>query len=90
MAYQRRGQHDQSLICDTVEDLKKLPRCNMGSTCYVIETAESYMANSMGQWVRQTRSTNGSGSSSDDVVTPENVVDVVEDLHDSNSWGELT
>lgn len=88
MAYQRRGQHDQSLICDTVEDLKKLPRCNMGSSCYVIETAESYMANSEGIWVRQTVSTNNGGSG-DSTVIPDWLIETVEALDNSNTWVDL-
>lgn len=58
MAYQRQGQHDHSFIADTVEDLAKLPRVNMGSTCWVIATAEKYMINSLGEWILQTKSTN--------------------------------
>ena len=68
MAYQRYGQHDHSFIADTVEDLAKLPRVNMGSTCWVIATAKKYMINSLGEWILQTKSTN-SGSNSGDVDT---------------------
>ena len=62
MAYQRYGQHDQTYICDEVEDLANLPRANMGSTCYVIATGEKYMINSKGEWILQSVS----GASEDD------------------------
>ena len=39
-------------VCDTVDDLAYLPRCNMGSTAVVIATAEVYMKNSQGEWVK--------------------------------------
>ena len=60
MAYGRYGQHDQSYIADSIADLADLPKSNMGSTCWVIATAEKYMVNSQGEWIRQTLSTNGS------------------------------
>lgn len=53
MAFQRYGQHDQSYICDDIADLTSLPKANMGSTCYVIATAEKYMINSKGEWIFQ-------------------------------------
>lgn len=66
MAFQKYGQHDQSFIADAVADLENLPRCNMGSTCYVIETAEKYMINSQGKWILQMsyRNTNAGGGTS--------------------------
>ena len=64
MAFQRAGQHDQSMIADTKADLAEMKHYNMGSTCWVIETAEKYMANSKGEWVLQTLSTNGHAPSS--------------------------
>lgn len=51
--FQKYGQHDQSFIADSVADLVDLPKANMGSTCYVIATAEKYMINSKGKWVLQ-------------------------------------
>ncbi len=54
MAYQRFNQGDQNWIVDKIEDLKTLPPCSMGSTCYVIETASKYMVNSKGEWICQT------------------------------------
>ena len=54
MAHSRYGQHDQSYICDTIEDLATLPTgLNIGSTCYVISEATKYIINSKGEWVRQ-------------------------------------
>ena len=52
----RYGQHDATYIADTVEDLKDIPTSSMGSTCYIIETSETYMVNSAGDWVLQTES----------------------------------
>ena len=50
MGYQRStAMSDASFICDTVEDLANLPRCSMGSTCYVIDQATYYMVNSNGE-----------------------------------------
>ena len=62
MAFQKRGQQDKAYVADYVADLKNVPAGNMGSTCWVIETAEKYMANSKGEWVLQTLSTNGNGT----------------------------
>ena len=39
-------------VCDTVDDLAKLPRCSMGSTVIVIATAEVYMKNGQNEWVK--------------------------------------
>lgn len=78
MAYQKYGQHDQSYICDTLEDLKTLPMLNMGSTCYVISNASKYMINSKGEWVVQSSSKPASsGNSSVDLTgyATENYVD---------------
>lgn len=57
MSVQKYGQHDYAYIADDLEDLAALPSLNMGSTCYVISTAEKYMVNSQGQWILQTAST---------------------------------
>lgn len=54
MTYQRFNRGDSSWIVDTIADLKTLPPCDMGSTCYVIENASKYMRNSKGEWVCQT------------------------------------
>lgn len=68
---------DARFICDTVEDLANLPRCSMGSTCYVIDQATYYMVNSKGEWINQKKTTSsgdsGSGSGSSDI----------------SDWGEL-
>ena len=42
----------KDFICDTPEDLKDLPHCNMGCTAFIISTAEVYMINSNGEWVK--------------------------------------
>ena len=61
MAFQRYGQHDHAFIADEIADLANLPRVSMGSTCYIIATAEKYMVNSKGQWILQVASTQGGG-----------------------------
>ena len=61
MAFQRKGLQDKAWIADYKSDLAKLPIGSMGSTCWVIETAEKYMINSKGEWILQTTSTNGIG-----------------------------
>ena len=58
MAYQRFNQNDMSFIADTKEDLKTLPKCSMGSTCYIIDEARKYMMNSKGEWIPQEPGTN--------------------------------
>ena len=42
MAFQKMGLQDKIYIADSLEDLIKLPNSSMGSTCWVIETAEKY------------------------------------------------
>ena len=42
----------KELVCDTVEDLKTLPSCQMGSSVLVIEDATVYMKNGEGEWVK--------------------------------------
>lgn len=73
MAFQKMGIQDKSYIADSLEDLNKLPSSNMGSTCWVIETAEKYMVNSQGKWILQTLSTNGK---SDHPINPDGSIDL--------------
>ena len=87
MAIQRRGQHDQQLIADSIQDLASMPVVSMGSTVYVIETAEKYMANSAGQWVRQTMSTNNGGV--DAVIDMAALAANVDTLNEVSSWNNL-
>jgi hypothetical protein len=42
----------KEFACDTVEDLKSLPECSMGSTAIIIATAEVYMMGSEKEWVK--------------------------------------
>ena len=42
----------KEFVCDTPEDLKTLPACQMGSSCIVISTGEVYMLNSEKEWVK--------------------------------------
>ena len=98
MAYQKKGQQDKSYIADTLEDLKKIPMCSMGSTCYVIETAEKYMINSKGEWILQVYSTskNPGGSFIDGPadggnIDEDNTTDDNDggNLDDDDQWGEI-
>ena len=78
MGYQRHNSmSDARFVCDTIEDLANLPRCSMGSTCYVIDQAAYYMVNSKGEWISQKKDASngdfGSGSGSSDI----------------SDWGEL-
>jgi len=41
----------KEFACDTVDDLKDLPKCTMGSIAVVIEDASVYMINGNGEWV---------------------------------------
>lgn len=38
--------------CDSPDDIKELPSCEMGSTCIIISTGELYMMNSNNEWVK--------------------------------------
>lgn len=90
MAVQRKGQHDMNLVADSIQDLLTMPVASMGSTVYVIETAEKYMANSKGQWVRQTMSTNNNGV--DAIIDPakfEALAANVDVLNEVSSWSNL-
>lgn len=42
----------RSFVCDTPDDIKNLPNCDMGCTCLVISTSEVYMINSKREWVK--------------------------------------
>lgn len=42
----------KEFVCDSVDDLSILPPCQMGSVAIIIATAEVYMKNSKGEWVR--------------------------------------
>ena len=37
-------------LVDTEEEISTIPRCQMGSTVYVISTGESWMIDSTGKW----------------------------------------
>lgn len=39
-------------VADTPEDIKDIPPCAMGSTLFVISTAELYVMNSENTWVK--------------------------------------
>lgn len=71
MAYQRFNQNDMSFIADTKEDLKTLPPCGMGSTCYIIAEASKYMVNSKGEWICQTSISNSNKPNQPDEPTVE-------------------
>lgn len=51
MAFQKSGKGDIRYIADKIEDLKDLPKSDMGSTCFVIENHSNYMINSLGEWI---------------------------------------
>ena len=42
----------KEFVCDTVEDLQTLPKCEMGSLAIVISEASVYLRNSAGKWVK--------------------------------------
>lgn len=42
----------KEFACDTELDILQLPRSEMGSTAFVLETGNVYMANSFGEWVK--------------------------------------
>lgn len=52
-------------ICDSPEDLKLIPETDMGSSCYVINTATEYRLTSTGEWVKQIPIGSSGGSDGD-------------------------
>ena len=42
----------KEFVCDTIEDLQTLPKCEMGSLAIVISEASVYLRNSAGKWVK--------------------------------------
>lgn len=42
----------KEFVCDTVEDLQTLPKCEMGSLAIVISEVSVYLRNSAGKWVK--------------------------------------
>lgn len=42
----------KEFVCDTNEDLKNLPDCDMGSSAIVIEPSSVYLKNSQGEWIK--------------------------------------
>lgn len=42
----------KEFVCDTVDDLKILPPCSMGSVAIVISTGQLYMLNGKNEWVK--------------------------------------
>ena len=97
MAYQKKGQQDKSYIADTLADLKNIPNCSMGSTCWVIETAEKYMINSKGEWIIQTYSTSkepnynggGDGGNIDCDDSGSSTPGDGGNIDESDQWGEI-
>lgn len=46
-------QGNKEYVCDTEEDLKKLPQtCNLGDLAFIIKTGDVFMINSEGEWVK--------------------------------------
>jgi hypothetical protein len=42
----------KEFVCDTVDDLIGLPRCEMGSIAIVLSESAVYMKNGAGKWVK--------------------------------------
>lgn len=40
----------KEFICDTDEDIKKLPKCCAGSSAMVVESGKIFMVNASGEW----------------------------------------
>lgn len=53
MAYERKGHSDYMYIVDSIEDLKELTQLSMGSSAKVIDTGDTYIINSKGEWKLQ-------------------------------------
>jgi hypothetical protein len=42
----------KEFVCDTIEDLKNLPRCEMGSSAIILSESSVYVKNGAGKWVK--------------------------------------
>lgn len=42
----------KEFVCDTVNDLTTLPKCEMGSIAIVLSESTVYMKNGTGKWVK--------------------------------------
>lgn len=77
MTYQKSGISDKHYVVDTITDLEKIPKCSMGSTAYVIDTATTYMVNSKGKWFNQ------------DIEKPPIVIDEIIESEESGGYNEI-
>lgn len=80
--YRRYDQHAMikalEFIADEVADLQELPEeAAMGSTCYIIANASTYMKNSKGEWVLQNPGSAGNGGSADADLSKYATIDFV-------------
>lgn len=68
MSFQKYEQYGKirsvEYMADEVADLQELPNSAMGSTCYVIANATTYMCNSKQEWIAQNKPVDNSGSGS--------------------------
>ena len=58
-------------ICETEDDVKQIPYCEMGSQAYVIETGQNWIVNSKGTWYQKQNV--GGGSSTPPIITTQPV-----------------
>lgn len=86
MSFQKYEQYGKirsvEYVADAVVDLAELPKSAMGSTCYVIENATTYMCNSRQEWIAQNKSSSGGGGEDIDLsnyMTKSEVVKAISD-----------
>lgn len=55
----------QEYICDSVADMENIKNANFGSECYIVETKETYIKNSSGEWKIKPSSNSGYNGSTE-------------------------
>ena len=80
MSFQKYEQYGKirsvEYMADAVADLAELPKSAMGSTCYVIENAITYMCNSKQEWIPQNKPADNSSNNNNTPVAPDGTVDM--------------
>ena len=87
MSFQKYEQYGKirsvEYMADAVADLAELPKSAMGSTCYVIENAITYMCNSKQEWIPQNKPSSSGGGGGDidlsNYMTKSEVVKAISD-----------
>lgn len=74
----------QKFVCDVIADLENIKEAQFGAECYVIDTKETYIKNSLGEWKLKFGNSDGSDS-----VDPELSAGLYVDGKMTKSWEDL-